>query len=347
MSATGLKRPSVGNEDTLVDPSIKKRARSRSPSRMTIDNPFGNVDPFKMQSIKQQIDEVAEKIEKGRRDSNGTSSGDLLSFGSATPDGPAKATPAGQVDFGFGADTSGGAFTFQQRPVYMTLDDLPATPPKSGRSSPAPEAPEKKRSRTQQRAEKRRRQKLRELPERQRREAEVLKVIQERRQALELEKKLKEAKLQKEIQERRQAKQLQKKLNAIKNNSIPAPIAPAPLLQSSMEVDQPKGLDDDVEAWAVRLQDELIDAKAENASLQKIIEFLTAQVREIQAKVSSLTSMNEAALREVQAVRNAAARILDDRKDATVEDLRKFWESTARKNAPNPPVMDGEMDLTA
>lgn len=324
MSAACLKRSSTGNEDAPFDESSKKRARSSSPTRMTNDSPFGNVDPFKMQSIKQQIDDVAQKIEKSRRSSSSNSSEDLLSFGSESPGTSAKTTPAGQVDFGFGVDTSGSAFTFEHRPTYIALDDLPATPPKSGRISPAPEAPQKKRSKTQKRAETKRRQKLRQLPERQ----------------------LIQTQLQKEIEERRQAKQLQKKLNAIKNNSIPAPIPAAPLLLSSMEVDKPEALDADVEAWAVRLQDELIDAKADKVSLQKTIEFLTAQVHHLQAKVNGLTIANEAAFKEMQAARNAAARILFNRSDVTFEDLRKFWEGTARKSAPKPPVMEGEMGLT-
>ncbi|KAJ4420082.1 hypothetical protein N0V85_000736 [Neurospora sp. IMI 360204] len=339
------KRSSSGNEDASSDDSSHKRARSSSRTRNANKNHFNNVDPFKMSNIKQLINDVAEKIEKSRRASSGQASEAIMSFGSPSSHTSTKSTTSGQVDFGFGVDTSGDVFTFHQRPVYKELADLPTTPPRTGSAPSSPEPPKKKRSRTQKRADAKRRQKAREQSERQARQAEAAKEVeklrqakQDERQAKQDERQAKQAEAAKEVERLRQAKQderqakqaeaakeaeklrqakkLKKKLNAIQNNSI-RPASPSPML---MQLDAP--VDDGVEAWGARIQDELIEAKAEMVSMKRTIDFLMAQVQYLQAKADGHAELNQAALREMQAVRTAAARLLYNGQDIGVEEHR-------------------------
>ncbi|KAK3342834.1 hypothetical protein B0H65DRAFT_443617 [Neurospora tetraspora] len=309
------KRSSSGNEDASSDDSSHKRARSSSRTRNANKNHFNNVDPFKMNNIKQLINDVAEKIEKSRRASSGQTSEATMSFGSPSSHTSTKSTTSGQVDFGFGVDTSGDVFTFHQRPVYKELADLPTTPPRTGSAPSSPEPPKKKRSRTQKRADAKRRQKVREQGEREARQAEAAKEAEKLRQAKQDERQAKQAETAKEVEKLRQAKKLKKKLNAIQNNSIPS--SPSPML---MQLDAP--VDEDVESWGARIQDELIEAKAEMVSMKRTIDFLMAQVQYLQAKADGHAAINQAALREMQAVRSGAARLLLNRSDITVEDHR-------------------------
>ncbi|KAK1775848.1 hypothetical protein QBC45DRAFT_334249 [Copromyces sp. CBS 386.78] len=296
------KRSSSGNEDASSDDSSNKRARSMSRTRKADNNHFDGVDPFKMQKIKQQIEDIAQKIEKTRRASSGHSSEATMRFGSTSSQTSPKSTTSGQVDttgqvdFGFGADTSGDVFTFSQ-PVYKDLAELTMTLPETGSASPSAEAPKKKRSKTQKRAETLRRKKIREQGERE------AKRIEAERAATEL----------------RRAKQLRKKLNAIRNHSIPGPPSPPPMLME-LEAAQVAPMDPDVESWGARMQDELLEAKAEMVAMRKTIKFLMTHIQALKRKEDMLTRINDHALKEMESVRTAAARLLHDGPDITVEE---------------------------
>ncbi|EGO54463.1 hypothetical protein NEUTE1DRAFT_140767 [Neurospora tetrasperma FGSC 2508] len=343
VSVVCRKRFSLGNEDASSDDSSKKRARSSSRTREANQNQFNDVDPFKMNNIKQLINDVAEKIEKSRHASSSHTSEAAMSFGSPSSHTSTKSTTSGQVDFGFGVDTSGDAFTFNQRPVYKELAELLTTSPRARSASPSPEPLQKKRSRTQKRADALRRQKARQQAEKQASQAEAINQAEAVNQAVAApaaekrsrtqkrantkrrqkireqgERQAKQAEAAKEAEKLRQAKKLQKKLNAIQNNSIPPAPPSSPML---MQLDAQ--MDEDVEAWSVRLQNELIEAKTEMLSMKRTNDFLMAQVQHLQAKADSLTEANQAALREMQAVRTAAARFLDTDPEVTVEDMER------------------------
>ncbi|EAA28407.1 hypothetical protein GE21DRAFT_9242 [Neurospora crassa] len=350
MSIVCRKRFSSGNEDASSDDSSKKRARSSSRTREANQNQFNDVDPFKMNNIKQLINDVAEKIEKSRHVNGSQTSEEAMSLGSPSSHTSTKSITSGQVDFGFGVDTSGDAFTFDQRPVYKELAELLATSPRARSASPSPEPLQKKRSRTQKRADALRRQKARQQAEKQASQAEAVnqavaapeaakrsrtqkRANTKRRQKMreQDERQAKQAEAAKEAEKLRQAKKLQKKLNAIANNSIPLP-PPSPVL---MQLDAQ--MDEDVEAWSVRLQNELIEAKAEMLSMKRTNDFLMAQVQHLQAKADSLTEANQAALREMQAVRTAAAQTLDSGPEITIEDMeRRILNGITAEVPPSP-----------
>ncbi|KAK3503656.1 hypothetical protein B0T13DRAFT_444974 [Neurospora crassa] len=353
MSIVCRKRFSSGNEDASSDDSSKKRARSRSRTREANQNQFNDVDPFKMNNIKQLINDVAEKIEKSRHVNGSQTSEDAMSLGSQSSHTSTKSITSGQVDFGFGVDTSGNAFTFDQRPVYKELAELLATSPRARSPSPSPEPLQKKRSRTQKRADALRRQKARQQAEKQASQAEAVNQAEaapevekrsrtqkrantKRRQKIreQGERQAKQAVAAKEAEKLRQAKKLQKKLNAIANNSIPPPPPPPPS-PMLMQLDAP--VDKDVEAWSFRLQKELIEAKAEMMSMKRTNDFLMAQVQHLQAKADSLTEANQAALREMQAVRTAAAKTLDSGPEITIEDMeRRILNGITAEVPPSP-----------
>lgn len=352
VSVVCRKRFSLGNEDASSDDSSKKRARSSSRTREANQNQFNDVDPFKMNNIKQLINDVAEKIEKSRHASSSHTSEAAMSFGSPSSHTSTKSTTSGQVDFGFGVDTSGDAFTFDQRPVYKELAELLATSPRARSPSPSPEPLQKKRSRTQKRADALRRQKARQQAEKQASQAEAVnqavagpaaekrsktqkRANTKRRQKIreQSERQAKQAEAAKEAEKLRQAKKLQKKLNAIQNNSIPPAPPSSPML---MQLDAQ--MDEDVEAWSVRLQNELIEAKTEMLSMKRTNDFLMAQVKDLQTKADGLMEANQAALREMQAVRTTAARLFDSGPEVTVEDMERRILNGITAEVPSSPL---------
>ncbi|KAK3492494.1 uncharacterized protein B0T23DRAFT_442127 [Neurospora hispaniola] len=352
VSVVCRKRFSLGNEDASSNESSKKRARSSSRTRKADQNQFNDVDPFKMNNIKQLINDVAEKIEKSRHASSSHTSEAAMSVGSPSSHTSTKSTTSGQVDFGFGVDTSGDAFTFDQRPVYKELAELLTTSPRARSASPSPEPLQKKRSKTQKRADALRRQKARQQAEKQASQAEAInqavaapaaekrsrtqkRANTKRRQKIreQSERQAKQAEAAKEAEKLRQAKKLQKKLNAIQNNSIPPAPPSSPML---MQLDAQ--MDEDVEAWSARLQNELIEAKNEMLSMKRTNDFLTAQVQHLQAKADSLTEANQAALREMQAVRTATARFLDSGPEITIEDMERRILNDITAEVPSSPL---------
>lgn len=351
MSVVCRKRSSSGNEDVPSDDSSNKRARSSSRTRDARNNHFDGVDPFKMHTVKQQIEEVAQKIGKSRRASSGQTSQATMSFSAPSSQTSPKLNTSGhdgttsdQVDFGFGADTSGDVFKFS-RPLYKDLSELTLTPPETGCASPSAEQPKKYRNKTHKRAETARRKKLRDQAEREARQAEAAKEFERLKQAKRAEKEARMMEADRAAARARHAKQLRKRLNAINNHSIPIPPSqPLKLMElervqaapMALEVAQAAVMGPDVESWGSHMQDQfleatdkLLEAKAESEAMKKTIEFLITQIHILKRKEDMLTMINDHALKEMQSIRTGAARLLHSDPNLTDEERRMLQDMVA------------------